>query len=89
MVLVMMRTGATLEGVLDLDVVTFNALVVGVVRVEYRDKAESAWTAMIAAQGKEKDMRKWLRQWEEAAGTKKSGTASDFLRDFGRGIKGR
>lgn len=79
----MMRTGAPLAAVLDLDVLTFNALVETLLRMEYHEKIEMAWTLMVASQGREKDMRKWVARWEDIAGLKRAGTARDFLKDFG------
>lgn len=71
----------------DLDLLTFNALLTSVIRVTYIQRTEAAWTAMIAAQGQQKVMEKWVKQWAKQAGqeTKSSGLA-DFLKAFGGGI---
>ena len=77
----------SLEEIGDLDLLTFNALLTSVIRVTYIQRTEAAWTAMIAAQGQQKDMDKWVKQWREASGEKKkSGGMSDFLKAFGGGF---
>lgn len=56
-------TGWSLDDVLDFDIETFNELLESVLRNEYHQKTESAWTAMVAAQGDHKGMKKWVSQW--------------------------
>jgi len=75
----------------DLDLLTFNALLQSVMRVNNTLRTERAWTAMIAAQGTQKGMNSWLRGFDKAAEkvgaikTKKSGLL-DLVRDFGSGF---
>lgn len=56
-------TGWSLDDVLDFDIETFNELLESVLRNEYHQKTESAWTAMVAAQGNQEGMKKWVAQW--------------------------
>lgn len=79
----------SMDDVLDLDLLTFGALVEVLLRVDYREKTEAAWTMMIAMQGKEKDMKKWTNHWARLTTNKSKknvGSAADFLRDYGGGI---
>ena len=77
-----------MDYILDLDVETFNELVESCIRIEYMEKQEAAWTAMIAAQGRDKDMKKWTRQWDKiiyGANTKPKdvGDLNAFIREVG------
>lgn len=78
--------GTTLEYVLDMDLLTFGALVEVLLRVDYREKTEAAWTMMIAAQGQEKNMKSWVGNWAKITSRqteKKRGSAADFLKKYG------
>ena len=87
-------TGWSLDTVLDFDVETFNELLESVLRNQYHEKIESAWTAMVAAQGDHKGMKKWVDQWakvlrggEKSAGQEAQGDNLDeFLNLFGGGF---
>lgn len=87
------RTGWALDAVLDLDVDTFNDMVEASLRVEYMDKIEHAWTLMVAAQGKDSDMKKWTKRWKDviygkdgAASDPTVGNLNDFIKAFGSGF---
>lgn len=87
-------TGWTLDDILDFDLETFNELLESVLRNEYHQKTEAAWTAMIAAQSTSKEMKKWVGQWskilrggsEASAQDKQVGDLDEFLKLFGGGF---
>lgn len=54
-----------MEYILDFDIETFNELLESVLRNEYSQKTEAAWTAMVAAQGSHKAMKSWVGQWKK------------------------
>ena len=76
-----------LEQVLDLDLRTFNRLLNNVLKLSYRERIEDAWTRMLAAQGKEDAMKRWLQPWQDVVnGPQEQGTDIDsFISDFGSG----
>lgn len=78
----------SLEAIGRLDILTFNALLSSVMRVTYDQRTEAAWTSMIAAQGTQQAMTKWVKEWAKATGRVKQGKddLKAFLRDFGGGI---
>ncbi len=85
-------TGWSLAVVLDFDIETFNELLESVLRNEYHEKIERAWTGMVAAQGAHKDMKNWVSQWTKILRhsdadekEKQSGNLDDFLKLFGSG----
>jgi hypothetical protein len=96
----MILTGMSLETLMAMDILTFNALLPIANRVVYRNKAEDAWAMFIAMnggmsgkrEGVEKMTNGWLRDVgigaaELAGAGKRSG--KDFLRDFKIGSGGR
>lgn len=85
------NTGWSLEAVLDLDHETFDELFESVLRLEYLDKTERAWTMMVAAQGRHENMKQWVAGWTGLTkpGTKGAGKENqlnDFLKLFGDGL---
>lgn len=89
-----MATGWTLDYVLRLDVITFNALMGHVTRIHYDDLTEGAWvgvaTTNAGMSGKTSGVKKLTDAWAKANGrdveevAKKTGRdAGAFLRDFG------
>jgi len=85
------NTGWSLDAVLDLDHETFDELFNSVLRIEYLEKTERAWTMMIAAQGGHDNMKKWVGGWatltEADASTKQApNQLDDFLKLFGSGF---
>lgn len=84
----MILTGMSLGEIGRLDLLTFNALLTSAMRVTYNQRTEAAWTAMIAAQGTQKSMAKWVKGWQKATGQDRQRKAgiTEFLRDFGGGI---
>ena len=88
-----MTTGWSLDWILDLDIEAFGRLQETVLRVEYHQKTEAAWTHMVAAQGGHDDMKKWVAQWSKVlrggASEKQEqekGNLNDFLELFGSGF---
>jgi hypothetical protein len=88
-----LATGWTLDEVLHLDILTFNALMERITKITYSDRAEAAWvdvaTVNAGMSGKTKGVKKLTDAWaghttedlEEIA--KKTGRdANGFLRDF-------
>jgi len=84
----------SLEAILDFDIETFNEMLESVLRVEYHEKIERAWTMMVAAQGDQKSMQKWVGQWSKITRGGAQGVAQDkqsnnldaFLSAFGGGF---
>lgn len=90
-----MSTGWDLDTVLDFDVESFSALLEALLRIEYREKIEMAYTLQVATQGTGKDLKKWVGQWKKLlnGGRKKQpkqskdvGDLGDFLKLVGGGI---
>lgn len=95
-----MATGLSLHELLDLDLVSFDALAESVLKITYREKFEAAWTAMVSAQGDKKAMEEWVKPWKLLAGitqrkvkpVQKADTSklvddqAIFLKKFKRGI---
>lgn len=82
----MLLTGMPLGSIADLDILTFNALLSSVIRVSMNQKIESAWTAMVAAQGTQKSMKEWTKGLWKAANPEQAETKNDikaFLKDLG------
>jgi hypothetical protein len=88
-----MATGWTLDYVLSLDVVTFNALMGRMVRIRYDDLTEKAWVSVATTNagfsGKTKGVEKLTNAWAGNTGrdqtevAKRTGRdANAFLRDF-------
>ena len=81
-----------MDYILDFDIETFNELLQSVLRVDYHEKTENAWTMMIAAQADSKAMKKWVGQWSKilrgggAEQEKQKGNLDDFLNLFGGGF---
>jgi len=85
------NTGWSLDAVLDLDHETFDELFESILRLEYLDKTERAWTMMIAAQGRHDNMKKWVAGWNglTKSGVEDVGEANqlnDFIKLFGDGF---
>lgn len=78
-----MATSSPIDVIADMDVLSFVALAEVVARTSRRRKYESAWTAMVAAQGTKESMEKLTKPWNQAP-TK---TADHLLQDLkiGRG----
>ncbi len=81
-----------MDYILDFDLETFNELLESVLRTEYHEKTEAAWTMMAAAQGTHKAMKSWVGQWAKilrgGASQKEeaqSGNLDDFLSLFDKG----
>lgn len=89
-----MTTGWSLEDILDFDIETFNELLEAVLRTEYHQKTEAAWTSMVAAQGDHKAMKKWVGQWSKilrggasaSEQQEQGGNLDDFLKLVGSGF---
>lgn len=85
-------TGWSLETILDFDIETFNELLESVLRNEYHQKTEAAWTMMVAAQGSQKSMKQWVGQWSKilrggaSQKDQQAGNLDDFLKLFGSGF---
>jgi len=85
-------TGWSLDHVLDFDIETFNELLESVLRNEYHEKTERAWTALVAANGDSKKMKEWVGQWAKILRGKASdqeqqaGNLDEFLQLFGSGF---
>jgi hypothetical protein len=75
---VSIATSSSIETILDMDVLSFVALAEVVSRVSSRHKYESAWAAMIAAQGTKESMEKLTKPWNPDAVK----TGDDFLREM-------
>jgi len=90
------QTGWDIDKVKDLDVLTFNAIAAGLTRIFYQEKAEQAWTHMVAAQGESKAMRELTNGWLAAVGDRPmkapknapAGGAKEFLKALGFSAKG-
>lgn len=85
------NTGWSLDSILDLDHETFDEMFNSVLRIEYLEKTEHAWTMMIAAQGRHDSMKKWVGGWstltEADTSTKQPQNQLDeFLKLFGGGF---
>lgn len=87
--------GWTMEYILDLDLETFNELLESMLRTEYHQKTEQAWTMMVAAQGDHKAMTNWVGQWAPIlrggiSSTKQesasNGNLSEFMDMMGTGF---
>lgn len=78
----------SLEAIGDLDILTFNALLSSVIRTTYNQRTEAAWTAMIAAQGTQRSMQKWVKAWEKAVtgGGETKGDLGAFLKQVGKKV---
>lgn len=72
-----------MEQILDLDYEMFDQCIQSMLRIQYHDKTEAAWTAMIAAQGKHDSMKDWVAGWE-AALSGKDATQEGVRRDQAR-----
>lgn len=90
------QTGWHPDEIRDMDVLTFNAIANGLTRLHYLEKAEQAWTNMIASQGESKAMRSLTNGWMKAIGEKQieqpqhapAGGAKEFLKALGIGPGG-
>lgn len=65
----------------------FGSLHESVVRLEAQDKIETAWTAMIAAQGTHKVMTDWLEPSNRLLSRSGKKSLSEFVAKHGKGIK--
>lgn len=78
-----------LPAVLDLTTLEFNRLLESTMRLVYSERIEAAWTAMIAAQGKDKEaMEQWVEPWNQIVNPEHT-PANDmekFISDFGAGM---
>lgn len=63
-----MKTGWDLDTVTDMDVLTFNSVCAVMTRIIYREKVETAWTSMVAAQGERASMESLTSSWLRAIG---------------------
>lgn len=88
MSLLLILTGMSLGEIGHLDILTFNALLDSVIRVNYTQKTEDAWTNMIASQGTQKSMKDWVKGWQKlvSKGKQKKNDITKFLSDFGKGF---
>lgn len=88
-----MVTGWSIDQVAGLDVLTFNALMNSMVRIQYEGKTEEAWVAVATTNagmsGKTGGVKKITDAWTAASGqdaaevAQKTGRdAGAFLRDF-------
>ena len=73
---VSIATCTSTEAIADMDSLSFLALAEVVSRVSNRQKYESAWTAMIAAQGTKEGMEKLTKPWKKT----KPKSGDDFIR---------
>lgn len=69
-------TSSPIEAIADMDALSFVALAEVVSRVTSRHKYESAWTAMLAAQGTKEGMENLTKPWSQEP----SKTGDDFLK---------
>lgn len=69
---------------MELDVRSFWALLASSERVRSAQIIEMAWTMMIAAQGKTKGMKGWLKPHTDRVGG--SAGEEEFLAKFGQGF---
>lgn len=60
--------GGDVRAIADMDLLSFDAACGSMVRVLAAERAEFAWTVMIAAQGRQVDMTRWSRdRWIKPA----------------------
>jgi hypothetical protein len=85
--------GFDLDFLLDIDLLSFDAIVASYTRTTVSNKVESAWTSMLAAQGTSKDMKKWTKHWEglvpgrpETRSAKSGDDFGKFIGKFGGGL---
>ena len=89
-----MVTGWSLDQVVTLDVLTFNALMHRIISITYADRSEAAWVSVAAVNagmsGKTGGVKKLTDAWAQQSGedmaeiAKKTGRdANGFMRDFG------
>lgn len=95
-----MATGWSLDRVLALDVLTFNALMARIIKITYAERTEAAWVSVATTNagmsGKTKGIQKITDAWAGHSSddlmeqAKKTGRdANAFLRDFGLRKSGR
>lgn len=77
---VSIATGVAPADVADMDILSFSALFEVIERVSARRKYESAWTAMVSAQGTKESMEKLTKPWKQNVEPAKN--ANDLLRDL-------
>ncbi len=83
-----------MDDILDYDIETFDELLKSVLRINYHEKTEHAWTLMVASQADQKTMKKWVGQWakilrggEDSVGQEKQqGNLDEFLTLMGSGF---
>jgi hypothetical protein len=86
--MLLLLTGMSLGQIADLDLLTFNALLLSAMRVSSNLKTEAAWTAMIAAQGTEEVMTNWVKGWQKKANPDQvaKNDISRLIKDVGKGF---
>lgn len=86
--MLLLLTGISLREIADLDMLTFNALLLSVMRVSSLYKTEQAWTAMIAAQGTEETMTKWVKPWQKVVNPDAVAKTDikTLMKDIGKGF---
>lgn len=89
------KTGWDLQDVMDMDVLSFNAVCGTLTTIIYREKAEQAWVDMIASQGEKSSMERLTSGWLNAIGEKPTapkgnfgGGMQGFMKQLGMGKKG-
>ena len=89
-VLTAQETHTPLSVILDLDFLSFESLHTSVVRLRAQRTREAAWTAMMAAQGSVKGMKKMEKGWIKLSELKLMpegvADAARFISKFGKGI---
>lgn len=74
-----------LQGVADMDTLSFNAAVESMVRIQHRKSYELAWMTHVAAQGSTKNVKEFTKHFEKEFGAPKK-SAQAFHAKFGKGI---
>jgi len=81
--MLLVHFGMPLEDVLAMDMHAFVSAYHSAVRVLNAKRVEDAWTAMHAAQGSDKGMKKWLARYDEPGKAAKAASTAQAKGFFG------
>ena len=90
-----MRMGWSLEYVCGMDVLTFNAVLENLLKIEYRDRTEDTWAQVVAGNaaftGDTTAFKALTKSWSKVTGEKmeaNEGDSAGFLQALGMGAAG-
>lgn len=71
-----------------MDMVSFGSLGESCQRIDAAQRVEDTWSNFVSAQGDNKNVKDWLRRWQEIANAdaEPANDMDDFLTKYGKGI---